>query len=77
MIEADIEHARKESARRLDNKSFLVTKASQERTRSSPVTGRRGKLVNFDRFLGEYWPHFPHEVKKGLCRWRIALITYF
>jgi len=77
MIEADIEHAREESARRLDNKSFLVTKPSQERAWSSPVIGRRGKLVNFDRFLGEYWPHFPQEVKKGLCRWHIVLITYF
>lgn len=57
MIEADIKH-------------FLCSETGDSdlklSERSSEWKGK-GRLITFDRFLAEYWPHFPQPLSKRLC----------
>ncbi|KDR68695.1 hypothetical protein GALMADRAFT_146049 [Galerina marginata CBS 339.88] len=47
--------------------NMLQTQSSVLSPQSASPRGTRGKLVTFDRFLGEYWPHFTQSsLKKKL-----------
>lgn len=72
MVKSDCEDA--EKAREIEKRLASKTVASSLVNRSFH---RKGKLVTFDRFLGEYWPHFNQAITKRfrtffllLCFWR-------
>lgn len=64
MIEADIEHEHRLAEEILANNSFLD---SVPQPRELLGKGKRGKLVTFERFEYEYWPHFNQRLTYNLC----------
>ncbi|KAH9487237.1 TPR and ankyrin repeat-containing protein 1 [Psilocybe cubensis] len=60
MIEADIEASEKE----VKPESFqIISPVSRP---LQPATAAKGKLVTYDRFLGEYWPHLNQSLRKNI-----------
>lgn len=59
MIEADIEASEKEV--KPDFNSFEIGSPASRQ----PIATVKGRLITYDRFLGEYWPHLTQSLKKN------------
>lgn len=61
MLEADINKAQEYS---MD--AFSTAQPTSATHQTSTLANKMGKLVTFDRFLGDYWPHFTQSRRKNL-----------
>jgi hypothetical protein len=61
MLEADINEAKEHPT-----DAFSTAQPISAIRQTSTLANKMGKLVTFDRFLGDYWPHFTQSLKKNL-----------
>ncbi|KAF8972584.1 hypothetical protein BDZ97DRAFT_1752471 [Flammula alnicola] len=56
MVEADIEQVRQDTC--------FESGFNPSEFQPMPTSAKAGKFITFDRFMGEYWPHFTQSLKK-------------
>ena len=61
MLEADTNEAQEH----LTN-TFSTAQPAFTTRQTNTLANKMGKLVTFDRFLGDYWPHFTQSLRKNL-----------
>jgi hypothetical protein len=61
MLEADINEAKEHPT-----DAFSTAQPTSAIRQTNTLAHKMGKLVTFDRFLGDYWPHFTQSLRKNL-----------
>jgi len=62
MIEADIQDALLDDSRTQPRDPLTATTSPKDK---SPLSTKIRQFVDFDRFVSEYWPHFPWSLTTG------------